>query len=102
MTRPLSFAAAALPFVSGGGKVRAGICASCELLMLTLTCKRAAALLSASMERGLPLRQRLLLRLHLRSCAACMRFKVQLRLLRSALRLKDRSTDTSAALPPDA
>src|SRR5919202_91741 len=43
--------------------------------MLTLTCKRAAALLSASMDRALTLRERLPLRLHLRVCAACPRFR---------------------------
>ena len=56
--------------------------------MLTLTCKRAAALLSASLERALPLRERLRLRLHLRVCAACARLKTQLLLLRRALRLR--------------
>ena len=53
--------------------------------MLTLTCKRAAALLSASLERALPLRERLRLRLHLRVCAACARLKTQLLLLRRVL-----------------
>ena len=70
--------------------------------MFTLTCKRAAALLSASMERALPLRERLLLRLHLRLCAACMRFKTQLLLLRRALRRADSPTDEAVALSPDA
>lgn len=62
--------------------------------MLTLTCKRAAVLLSAALERGLPLRQRLLLRLHLRSCAACLRFKRQLIMLRRTIRLRARRVET--------
>lgn len=75
--------------------------------MLTLTCKRAAALLSASLERGLPLGERLLLRLHLRACAACARYKAQLKLLRRALRRRARSLEEQGdtdlpALAPDA
>ena len=64
--------------------------------MLTLTCKRAAALLSASLEGGLPLRERLLLRLHLRVCAACARYKSQLRLLRRVLRQRARRIEEQA------
>ena len=74
--------------------------------MLTLTCKRAAALLSASMDRALTLRERLPLRLHLRVCAACRRFKTQLLLLRRALRrrarlIEEQSAANDPALPPD-
>ena len=66
--------------------------------MLTLTCKHAAALLSASLERALPLRERLRLRLHLRACAACARLKTQLLLLRRALRRRaDPLVDQTAA-----
>ena len=54
--------------------------------MLSLTCKRVAALLSASMESRLTLRERLLLRLHLRLCSACARYKAQLHALRRTLR----------------
>lgn len=75
--------------------------------MLTLTCKRAAALLSASMERAPSPRERLSLRLHLRVCAACARYKSQLRLLRHALRERARwiegQADANApTLSPDA
>ena len=75
--------------------------------MLTLTCKRAAALVSASLERGLSLRERLLLRLHLRACAACARYKAQLNLLRRTLRRRARSLEEQGdsglpALAPDA
>lgn len=75
--------------------------------MLTLTCKRAAALVSASLERALPLGEFLLLRLHLRVCAACARYKEQLELLRGALRrharqLEERCESRVPALAPDA
>jgi hypothetical protein len=62
--------------------------------MLTLTCKRAAVLLSTALEHGLPLRQRLLLRLHLLACAACMRCKLQLIMLRRAIRLRAHRVET--------
>ena len=73
--------------------------------MLTLTCKRAAVFLSVSLERALPLRERLRLRLHLRVCAACARLKTQLRLLRRVLRRRaDPLVDqtVAAALTPAA
>ena len=75
--------------------------------MLTLTCKRAAALLSASLERGLPLGERLLLRLHLRLCAACTRYRAHLHLLHSALRqrarrIEEQDDSDAPALSPDA
>lgn len=58
--------------------------------MLTLTCKRAAALLSVSLEGRLTLRQHLLLRLHLRCCSLCMRFKQQLSTIRQLVRRRAR------------
>lgn len=75
--------------------------------MLSLACKRAAELVSASSERGLSLGERLRLRLHLRVCAACARYKTQLRLLRQALRrragrIDEQPGDGAPALPPDA
>jgi predicted anti-sigma-YlaC factor YlaD len=75
--------------------------------MLSLTCKRAAALLSASLERSLPLGERLLLRLHLRVCSACARYKRQLQLLRSVIRQRARRSEEQTgpdvpALTPDA
>ncbi|HLL77097.1 MAG TPA: hypothetical protein VK421_17725 [Pyrinomonadaceae bacterium] len=75
--------------------------------MLTLTCKRAAALLSASLEHGLPLCERLLLRLHLRFCAACARYRAQLLLLRRALRrlarrIEEQPVSDTPALTQDA
>ena len=75
--------------------------------MLSLTCKRAAALLSASMERAPTLGERLLLRLHLRACAACARYKAQLQLLRRVLRqrarrIEERPAPGAPALTSDA
>src|SRR5205085_12596981 len=58
--------------------------------MLTLTCKRAAALLSLSMDRRLQPHERLRLRLHLFVCAACTRCKRQLTLLRHIIRQRAR------------
>jgi len=69
--------------------------------MLTLTCKRAAALLSLSMDRRLQPHERLRLRLHLFVCAACTRYKRQLTLLRHIIRQRARRlevTPDSAAL----
>jgi hypothetical protein len=75
--------------------------------MLSLTCKRAAALLSASMERAPALGERLLLRLHLRACSACARYKAQLHALRRVLRqhagrIEERPDSDAPALTPDA
>jgi hypothetical protein len=53
----------------------------------TLTCKRATQLISASLERKLPLRQRIRLWLHLFVCQACLHFQRQLMLLKRAIRL---------------
>ena len=59
------------------------------------------------MERRLWPHQRLLLGLHLLICAACMRFKTQLLLLRQAVRqrlrqLEGQHDSDMPALPPDA
>ncbi len=66
--------------------------------MLTLTCKRAVALISAALDGKLPLRLRLLLRLHLRACAACARLKTQLMLLRQLVRQRKHSLAPAAEL----
>jgi hypothetical protein len=52
---------------------------------MMLNCKQASHLLSQSMERKLPLWQRLSLRLHLMLCDACTQFSRQLHLLRAAI-----------------
>lgn len=50
-----------------------------------LDCRHASRLLSQSMERRLPFRQRLVLWLHLMMCDACTRFSRQLHVLRAAI-----------------
>jgi hypothetical protein len=51
-----------------------------------LRCREISKLVSESMERDLPLRQRLAVRLHLMMCRLCSGFARQLRLLRRAAR----------------
>ncbi len=50
-----------------------------------LDCQHASQLLSQAMERRLPWRQRISLRLHLMICDACTQFSRQLTLLRTAV-----------------
>lgn len=64
--------------------------------MFSLTCKRATTLISAALDGKLPLHLRLLLRLHLRACAACQRFRQQLLLLSRLVRQR---TPTTLDLP---
>ena len=52
---------------------------------MMLDCKHAARLLSQSMDRELPLGQRVRLRLHLLICDACTNFGRQLKLLRKGV-----------------
>lgn len=52
-----------------------------------LTCKEASALVSESLDRRLPVRQRLALRWHLRMCDLCSRYKRHLLFMRETLRL---------------
>lgn len=51
-----------------------------------LSCKEAAALISESLDRKLPLGQRMALRLHLLMCRFCSRYRAQLLTLRAAIR----------------
>lgn len=68
-----------------------------------LSCKQASHLLSQSIERRLPLRQRLGLRLHLLMCSACKQFSVQLQLLRQATKryVQQVENDEKLKLPND-
>jgi hypothetical protein len=54
--------------------------------MFRITCQEASRLLSQQMEEPLPLRRRLMLRLHLAYCAACTNVSRQFEALRLALR----------------
>ena len=49
-----------------------------------LRCREIAKLVSESMERDLPLRRRLAVRIHLMMCRLCAGFARQIRLLRRA------------------
>jgi len=49
-----------------------------------ITCEEAARLISDSLDRKLPLRQRVALRMHLLMCKFCPTFRQQLILLRDA------------------
>jgi hypothetical protein len=68
-----------------------------------LTCKEVTALVSESLDRRLPIRQRLAMRLHLTMCKLCSRYKRQLLFMRNtyrlyAKRLEDGSGSSPASL----
>lgn len=73
-----------------------------------LRCREVSKLVSESMERQLPFRQRMQLWMHLRLCRLCGGFARQLRLLRRAARqdperlADDTSTPGEATLSQDA
>lgn len=50
-----------------------------------MNCRELSFLVSVERERGLRLRERVGMRLHLGVCAGCRRFRRQMRLLRDAL-----------------
>ncbi len=56
-----------------------------EKLGQRLSCRDASRLISQGQDRSLPWFQALTLRMHLRLCALCARFDVQLRFLREAM-----------------
>ena len=51
-----------------------------------LTCKEISKLVSESLDRKLPLRQRMVVRLHLMMCSMCRAYEDQTLLLRKAVR----------------
>ena len=51
-----------------------------------LTCKEISRLVSESLDRELPLRQRMAVRFHLMMCSMCRAYQKQTLLLRSAVR----------------
>lgn len=68
-------------------------------------CKEVTRMVSESLDRKLPLYQRIGVRIHLLMCKFCSRFKKQLLFLRETIRLHvERSNDTELAtkLPPEA
>lgn len=70
-----------------------------------LTCKDATRLVSEGQERTLGFRERWALRVHLWLCDNCRRFERQIRLLRQAIRIMARRSETESQdidLPPEA
>jgi hypothetical protein len=72
-----------------------------------LRCREISRLFSESMDRELPLRQKLQVWMHMAMCRLCSGFARQLRLLRQAARenperLLPGASDSEATLPEDA
>ena len=68
-------------------------------------CKEVTRMVSESMDRKLPLHQRMGIRVHLLMCKFCSRYKKQLLILREAMRLQERyveDTGSPITLPPEA
>lgn len=66
-----------------------------------ITCEEASRLMSAALDRELPLPTRAMLRLHQTVCTSCRRFESQMELLRRALRgLKPEDLPASTSAPP--
>lgn len=58
-------------------------------------CKEITRMVSEAMDRKLPLRQRIQMRLHLMICAYCMRYFQQLQLMRETARLHSAQAENS-------
>ncbi len=72
-----------------------------------LSCKEVSHLVSESLDRQLPLVQRLRVRLHLLMCRFCSRFRQQTLFLRDAARrylraIEETETGPGTALSPEA
>jgi len=67
-------------------------------------CKEVSRLVSESLDRKLPLYQRIGVRVHLLMCKFCRRFEQQLMLIRKTLRVEALYEDTESylSLPPEA
>ncbi len=68
-------------------------------------CKKISLLVSESLDRELPLHQRIGIRIHLLMCKLCTRYKKQLLILREAARLHNKhyhDIDPDVTLPPEA
>ena len=66
-----------------------------------LSCKQASQFISASLDRPLTLRERIVLRLHLIICKYCKRFSEQLQTMRVAMTTLAQSiaNDNSIEMP---
>ena len=68
-------------------------------------CKEVTRMVSESMDRKLPLHQRMGIRVHLLMCKFCSRYRKQLLILREAMRLQEKyveDTKPSPTLRPEA
>jgi predicted DNA-binding protein len=65
-----------------------------------LSCKEAAWLISESMDRDLPLMQRLGIRAHLLMCKHCTRYRRQLLFIRDAIQHYLDEIENEESLPP--
>ena len=68
-------------------------------------CKEVSLKVSESLDRRLPLYQRLMIRMHLMMCRYCARFHRQILLVREMVRYTQpmgNTFDKSGTLPPDA
>ena len=67
------------------------------------SCKKITGMISESMDRNLPLYQRMGIRFHLMMCALCRRYEQQLLFIRSVLRRNGGTDDIDCqSLPADA
>ncbi len=64
-----------------------------------LRCREISKLVSESMERDLPLRRRLEVRMHLMMCRLCWGFARQMRLLRRAARQNPQRLGPAEGVP---
>jgi hypothetical protein len=68
-------------------------------------CKEVTRMVSESLDRKLPLHQRIGIRMHLLMCRFCSRYRKQLLLLRETMRLYDMQRvglETPVTLPEEA
>ena len=76
------------------------------LNVLTLRCEAASQLSSRELDEALPFLDRLALSSHVALCKSCRRFRVQIRLIRKAVRRREQllaeSNSIEAGLSPEA
>ena len=65
--------------------------------LLTLKCREASILMSASMDDPLPAVDRWALRLHMMVCTACRRYRRQLRMMRRVLHEATKAAEQGVA-----
>lgn len=68
-------------------------------------CKEVTRMVSESLDRKLPLHQRMGIRIHLLMCKFCSRYRKQLLILRESMRrysMYGEESEPSLALPPEA